>query len=209
MRSELAEKTRQVIDDADDILTNWSGSIDSMTWTPQNDQEPADEMLANSLKTWTHAGLTCAIRECGAHLCGYVRVPMDHPARRRSYQSVSNAVTVHGGLTYGEDGWFGFDTAHGNDSWSIEELTRAGVEITDSIRDLAEFRQRYAVTSWTVDELVEETNKLAAQLADLTMIPRPDAIGITEEELEDIYFELDNLKLENRQLRRCLEEPNS
>jgi hypothetical protein len=202
---ELANKTRQVIDDAEDILTNWKGSCDAMTWSPNEAPESTDQPFGNAVKTWTHAGLPCAVEPCSSHLSGYVLLPLGHVARRRSYQSVSNAVSVHGGLTYGENGWFGFDTAHGGDFWSIEELTRAGVEITDSIRRVIEIKQAYGyddATSWTLERIVEEVNRLAEQLAALTVIPRPDACDITQAELDDVYFELDQLRAENTQLKQ-------
>lgn len=204
MNTEL--KTKQVIDDAEDILTNWSGSKDAMTWSATEGTESTDQPFGNAVKTWTHAGLSCAIEPCSSHLSGYVLLPLGHVARRRSSQSVSNAVSVHGGLTYGENGWFGFDTAHGGDFWSIEELARAGVEITDALRRVVEMKQAYRyedMTSWTLEQVVEEVNRLAEQLAALTVIPRPDADDITQTELDDVYFELDQLRSENKQLKQA------
>ncbi len=71
-----------------------------------------------------HAELPCLIlRQPAGHLCGYVGVPPSHPIYGKDYTDLS--VTVHGGLTFGEEGtgeqwpegfcWLGFDCAHGFD----------------------------------------------------------------------------------------------
>jgi hypothetical protein len=49
----------------------------------------------------------------GGHLCGYVKVPEDHPYFCKCYSNMQ--IKVHGGLTYGffdSNGWIGFDCAH-------------------------------------------------------------------------------------------------
>src|SRR5437870_4030199 len=79
-------------------------------------------------REWKHVGLSCAVvlaREA-AHRCGYVRVPLAHPAHGKHYGEVD--VEIHDGLTFAqledctehEDGqgwWFGFSTAHAFDLW--------------------------------------------------------------------------------------------
>ena len=66
-------------------------------------------------------------------------------------------IDVHGGLTYGEiedDGlcWFGFDCAH---AWDRTlELERHG------------FPQEGHL--WTLEEVIEETEKMAKQFSELT-----------------------------------------
>ena len=47
------------------------------------------------------------------HLCGYIEVDADHPWHALTYDEVD--VCVHGGLTFSENGWFGFDCAHAGD----------------------------------------------------------------------------------------------
>lgn len=54
--------------------------------------------------------LRCAIvrNSCGA-LCGYVKLPA-------GFQSLNeDQLKVHGGITYQNDGWIGFDCAHVDD----------------------------------------------------------------------------------------------
>ena len=98
---------------------------------------------------WLHSGFKCKVMLVrGSHRCGYVALPNPHIAYGISGEDID--VSVHGGLTYAEKGkdgdWrVGFDCAHAGDS-TIESPEVGG-------------------HSWTLDEVVEETNKLAEQLA--------------------------------------------
>ena len=47
------------------------------------------------------------------HLCGYIQVDADHPWYGKDYDNVN--ADVHGGLTFSDKGWFGFDCAHVGD----------------------------------------------------------------------------------------------
>lgn len=53
----------------------------------------------------------------GGFLCGYVKIPIDHPCYLKQYNDMD--IECHGGLTFGKmdsDGhWIGFDCAHMND----------------------------------------------------------------------------------------------
>ncbi|MFZ1363073.1 MAG: hypothetical protein WAS05_09130 [Candidatus Nanopelagicales bacterium] len=69
--------------------------------------------------TGTHDGLDLkVVKHLGlGHLCGYVRVPEDHPWHNKLYDDECyDDVVVHGGLTYSEaelgEWWIGFDCAH-------------------------------------------------------------------------------------------------
>jgi hypothetical protein len=96
-------------------------------------------------RRWEHAGLQCVvIQGQRAHLgiatlCGYVKVPQNHPDHGKWYDDVD--VHVHGGLTFCQvttDGeWFGFDTSHLDDEFM----------------------------GWTVESVAGETENLARQLA--------------------------------------------
>lgn len=67
----------------------------------------------------------CISRGWSGALCGYVRVPMGHPAYRKKASHAVNRLQAHGGitftgrpysLTYRRTGWWvGFDCAHGDD----------------------------------------------------------------------------------------------
>lgn len=145
-------------------------------------------------RTWQAHGLDCAVLRMDlGHRCGYVSVPESHPWHGTSYEepapekTVDNSeftaedvgtinaflfaigddekrdeynrrpefqVRVHGGLTYTSqklpgcpDGWwFGFDCAHADDS----------------------------PDDWTEQRVVDETERLAEQLAAVarTGVPR-------------------------------------
>jgi len=47
------------------------------------------------------------------HLCGYIYLPESHPDYGKTYHDLD--VYVHGGLTFSENGRFGFDCAHAGD----------------------------------------------------------------------------------------------
>lgn len=153
-----------------------------------------------ALRTWEHAGLTCIIGNGGsrAYINGYVQVPPDHPLYQVNYSRTYNLpIEVHGSLTYGSDnnGWFGFDTAHGNDSWTLGDLQRAGVVITDKIRSVVDTWPTFGEPHyWTVEQVVAETESLAEQLSKITQKPVPNAYEITDEELNELRAELDRAR---------------
>lgn len=102
------------------------------------------------VKKWNHMGLKCVVKrhgEFGGYFCGYVIVPKKHPAYGKTCYELDE-IDVHGGLTYAVDGTLGFDCAHGNDYLACMPK---------------EYNQK--AHKWTLDEVVQETEKLAFQLA--------------------------------------------
>jgi hypothetical protein len=79
-------------------------------------------------------------------------------------------IVVHGGLTSGpdEDGWVGFDTAHGLDYWTDEDLApylrRDDRIVAHTIGE--RLRRDGLGTCWTIDRLRAELNRAAQQLAE-------------------------------------------
>src|ERR1700761_6612159 len=52
----------------------------------------------------------------GGYLCGYVRIPKDHPYHHKLYEDMD--IDCHYGLTYGmvsNGHWIGFDCGHSSD----------------------------------------------------------------------------------------------
>lgn len=90
---------------------------------------------------------------------GYVQVPDNHPFYGLDYEDID--VNIHGGLTYAEEGWIGFDTAHAFDIWTDEELSKYGGINTHE--PFIEDKNPHVVI-WTFDALEEETKKLARQV---------------------------------------------
>jgi len=103
-------------------------------------------------KEWESNGFKCrALFVRQTHRCGYVGIPKDHIAYDKNYNDL--LIEVHGGLTYGEvedDGlcWFGFDCIHAGDK---------GVGLLSNLKG----------HFWTLEEVVEETEKMAKQFAEL------------------------------------------
>jgi hypothetical protein len=135
-------------------------------------------------REWEAFGLKCAVvqnRE-GMHRCGYVRLPSGHPAWGLSYDNID--VDVHGGLTFcdlepciEEDGqgyWVGFDCRHAYDrGWDpdfdpLKATTQEAAGAYIAERDFhCNSEHRFGGEHyWTHDEVVAETERLAAQLAD-------------------------------------------
>lgn len=110
------------------------------------------------IRVWEAHGLVCAMAwhpVAGAGANGYV------DTRRPDLDDHDWDVDVHGGITYAEDGWIGFDTAHYGDIWAGGEDPRGPHPFPlylghDDVRRL-----------WTFDRLVAETEHLAAQVANI------------------------------------------
>jgi hypothetical protein len=97
-------------------------------------------------------------------LCGYVRVPENHPDADKYYDDVQ--VEVHGGLTFGcktkEGGvWFGFDCAHGWDYVPrLDELCGKKIDYNNKPSEID------GKKVWYPEDVRKETNDLAEQLAE-------------------------------------------
>jgi hypothetical protein len=91
---------------------------------------------------WT----TCEAPLYGA-VNGYVRIPKGHPWHGLGYDDID--VRVHGGLTYSEGDWIGFDCLHLGDYWP-------GQNEYDLLSYDAE---------WTAEMVAAETRELARKVA--------------------------------------------
>ena len=142
-------------------------------WLP--DLEPTTE--------WKHRGITCRVYSLhhGDGLFqhnGYVELPEDHPARPLDLQFDDYGVfDVHGGITYGGCGSrvIGWDTNHSGDAspWFPERGGRV----------------------WTVNDVKDETNHLADQVADL-YTPEAIAMHKAATQLRELADRLDPMKKE-------------
>lgn len=111
----------------------------------------------------------------GSHRCGYVGLPPDHTLHKISYEECRYDIEVHGGITFSGalsgvmtyQGtpvrsletvfWYGFDCAHSGD------LVRG---LPDELRALYNLGPPRGIER-TVDYVVAECEKLAAQLKDI------------------------------------------
>jgi hypothetical protein len=85
-------------------------------------------------KEWIHqpSGYKCEVKRIiftdykgksngGGYLCGYVTIPKSHPDYGKDYEESDIDIEVHGGLTYGREGKYGFDCAHLGDMRPFSE----------------------------------------------------------------------------------------
>jgi len=120
------------------------------------------------VKEWEHAGFKCRVWKHPylGHFCGYVVLPKTHPYAGKNSQDID--VDVHGGLTFhgweGDDYIVGFNCAHAGDlvpGLLTHSLGEPGERVLDEQGHL-----------WTVEEVVEETNRLAEQLKVENLVAR-------------------------------------
>jgi len=105
-----------------DQKLEWFGNGE---WVEEPDLVPFD-----------HEGIECVVKRIiiqewdnsfhMGHLCGYVRIPENHPWVNLNYGDID--VDVHGGLTYkhqhGDGTWIGFDCGHSMDLIPSIEMVR-------------------------------------------------------------------------------------
>lgn len=131
----------------------------------------------------------------GGHLCGYVRIPKDHPLFEKNVFELDDGlnISVHGGLTFGrmveEEWWIGFDCAHSDDYQpSIEHRMKTDPELMDfrkkfpkpeRLKDLSFFNPVYR----NIDYVIYEIKGMVDQL-----------IAIKEKELTHITEGRDNVQ---------------
>ena len=116
-----------------------------------HDDWPTSELA----RAWKHRGIACRVYVADyfnngyKRPNGYVELPAGHPARHLNLQGDDCEVfDVHGGITYGGDGRrvIGWDTAHSGDNWEGDPNKPGRI--------------------WTVDDVEDETTRLADQVAD-------------------------------------------
>jgi hypothetical protein len=107
-------------------------------------------------------------------LCGYVRVPRDHPLHGKHYRRrcVWRSLNVHGGITFAgclrnramkRGHWFGFDCAHAFDLVPGMVDLRKNIPALDAVYE--QLGGRPAEVYRDVNYVRAECTELAAQLA--------------------------------------------
>lgn len=103
--------------------------------------------------------------------CGYVKLPVDHPFHDLSYSDLEDIsekypIHVHGGLTFSEEGLFGFDCSHYGDYYImgydmmgmfgkfVTQIVESHERVMGGDKDLTYRTKEYAI---------EQTNNLAEQ----------------------------------------------
>jgi len=104
-------------------------------------------------KRWTSHGFECAVAMGTVAICGYIKLPADHPYYGLWHHDIS--LDVHYGLTFSckaVDGWWiGWDYGHAGD-WIGFSYAECGIE--------------YEVPGkiWTVEDVTVEVEAAAREL---------------------------------------------
>lgn len=133
------------------------------------------------LVEFQHEGFDCKVERksfaennlsvFGGHLCGYVKIPSDHPYYHKHYDDMT--IDCHGGLTYGEfsdEHWIGFDCAHlGDITPSMKKLNETDEDMINLIKMFSKhpklikspiFNQIYRNIEFCIDECKSIANQL-------------------------------------------------
>jgi len=109
-------------------------------------------------------GIVWAVARGPIGLNGYVRVPdSGHPWSKEFPEgdwALDEHLNVHGGVTFSDHPWIGFDTAHAGDMWSEEYDTHGITRLTGLWTDVG----MYGIL-WNENLVVLETLAMANQLA--------------------------------------------
>src|SRR3972149_5576228 len=81
--------------------------------------------------------------------CGYVYLPEGHPDFHKSTFALESEIVVHGDLTFGSKGKFGFDCGHSEDLIPIDK----------TIGYIFPYEKHY----WTFEEVKREIENMARQ----------------------------------------------
>lgn len=112
-------------------------------------------------------GIALAPRRAAVN--GYVQLPFAHPLFEKSfdqeilYMDFDSGLDVHGGVTYFKYGLIGFDTMHYRDVWTDEALAEVGGANNPMFPPIISSDAIY----WTKDLIIEETKRLAKDLAEM------------------------------------------
>lgn len=147
--------------------TKWEviGTRSSFAFIPKLSTSPSGLAAHTPVRSGETDGIQWKIvlTPRGSHLNGYVHIPAGHSLRGMDYMEIEN-IEVHGGLTFSEDDWLGFDTAHYGDLWSDEELEKVGGSNITAAEHWPTIGGK-EIVQWTLDKLEEETKYLARQVA--------------------------------------------
>lgn len=135
-------------------------------------QGPWTEDLKNTVPfSFYYKGYKCKInRNMFLSYCGYVTLPPTHPYYRKDYSELEGEICVHGDLTFGEDGTFGFDCNHvlmGDLSPVDESMRMKHPEM--KVFERAGLSHQYHY--WTFEEVKKETKSMANQFIKLHPTP--------------------------------------
>ncbi|MFJ2774644.1 hypothetical protein [Streptomyces sp. NPDC087300] len=134
-------------------------------------------------ETWTSPeGIACAMGAGARTVNGYVQLPDLPPGFPLGLLTPPRALTYRENDLPQAGSWVGFDTGHADDRWNPKDLESAITRIPDPtvrgrvheqfvrVRDRGHFEMQASgegVREWTVPSVREETERLAAELAEI------------------------------------------
>jgi len=108
----------------------------------------------------------------GGHLCGYCRIPKDHPYYEKEYEEMN--IDVYFALTFGEflnnEYWIGFDCAHACDIIpSMQYLEKSNPGLIEIKKKCKELLKKINIndnpkTYKNMNFVIEECKSIAEQL---------------------------------------------
>ena len=128
------------------------------SWDNQFDNPPIDMGIHNDVVWAISASPAVGVN-------GYAMVPAEgHPwstgwPKDDDGWYVDDIIDVHGGVTYRQFPWLGFDTVHAWDIWP-DEYNPGGVRMGFAGHPDWNIK-------WTVEKVIDEVKKLAAQIAQI------------------------------------------
>lgn len=106
------------------------------------------------------SGLLVRVVQVSEWVCGYVKLPEGHPWREAE-MGWDIETSVHGGITYQNDEWVGFDTNHYGDVWPDLVVPGSPINMARLLLGGVDDPRM-----WTAAEFMEELEKLAKEAAD-------------------------------------------
>lgn len=132
----------------------------------------SSELIRAALRKWPHEHAEpLAIGECDNIVWATVKSPMigvngyvlisaeSHPWSTGFPDDLEDLIDVHGGITYVQHPWLGFDTGHAWDYWP-PEYDRIGIQQHG-------WPTGVTVINWTPELVAEEAKRLATQIVAL------------------------------------------
>lgn len=165
----MADESSSEHTTADDVITMATNTESEPMGETDDEPERMRAALAGDVtveRVWKHAKHTCEVRSTPqGHFCGYVRLRV----AGFTLSALRACVDVHNQLTYGIDslGRIGFDCALPDDVCLNEanELWGQARERADRLDQPTQLALgELSGQIWTVDDVVEETEKLAEQI---------------------------------------------
>lgn len=125
-------------------------------WDNDLNKHPLNEYFFTSKE-----GYQCEIKRNASYVyCGYVTLPKTHPFYYKHYDDIDSKIIVHGKLTYGRGGKFGFDCDHSSDG----DISPADETMQQKDPKFPKIEPLYGNSHyWTFEETKAEVESMSKQ----------------------------------------------